>query len=152
VIAATTGPEIRTQTLFRDRWIGVVRKGHALTKGQVTAGRYSAAGHVLVSRQGSAEVGPVDLAWTEAGVKRSVVTVVAGFATAIALARDSDLVASVPERHTAALRDGMVSFPLPFPMNGIVVSMLWHPRLDADLAHRWLRQRVRDACADQPSR
>jgi hypothetical protein len=24
--------------------------------------------------------------------------------------------------------------------------MLWHPRLDADPAHRWLRGCVRDAC------
>jgi DNA-binding transcriptional LysR family regulator len=28
-----------------------------------------------------------------------------------------------------------------------MVSMLWHPRLDADPAHRWLRSRVRDVCA-----
>jgi DNA-binding transcriptional LysR family regulator len=32
-------------------------------------------------------------------------------------------------------------------MPGITVSMLWHPRLDADPAHRWLRGCVRDACA-----
>jgi len=27
------------------------------------------------------------------------------------------------------------------------VSMLWHPRLDADLAHRWLRGCLREVCA-----
>ena len=31
VVGKTTGPEVRAQTLFRDRFIGVVRKGHALT-------------------------------------------------------------------------------------------------------------------------
>jgi hypothetical protein len=30
-------------------------------------------------------------------------------------------------------------------MKEIVVSMLWHPRLDADPAHRWLRRCVREA-------
>ncbi|MCX6848097.1 MAG: LysR family transcriptional regulator, partial [Verrucomicrobia bacterium] len=27
------------------------------------------------------------------------------------------------------------------------VSMLWHPRLDADAAHRWLRDQVRAVCS-----
>jgi hypothetical protein len=29
----------------------------------------------------------------------------------------------------------------------VTVSMLWHPRLDADPAHRWLRGIMRDICA-----
>jgi len=31
----------------------------------------------------------------------------------------------------------------------VPISLLWHPRLDADPAHRWLRGCVRDACAEQ---
>jgi len=151
LIATSTSPEIRMQALFRDRWIGVVRKGHALAKGKVTAARYTAAGHVSVSRLPAAS-GPVDEAWEGADTNRNIVTVVAGFATAIALARTSDLVASVPEVHTAALREGMVSFALPFAMKEISVSMLWHPRLDADIAHRWLRGCLQAACADTQKR
>jgi DNA-binding transcriptional LysR family regulator len=40
----------------------------------------------------------------------------------------------------------MHSFPLPFTVREITVSLLWHPRLDADVAHRWLRGHVRDVC------
>ncbi|MBL9187842.1 MAG: hypothetical protein JNK23_10210 [Opitutaceae bacterium] len=80
-------------------------------------------------------------------MKREVVTIVGGFATALALARGSDLIASVPERHTGNLRTGMHSFPLPFSTPQITVSLLWHPRLDADAAHRWLRDVVRAICA-----
>jgi DNA-binding transcriptional LysR family regulator len=76
-----------------------------------------------------------------------VVTIVGGFATALALARSSELIASVPARHTATLRDGMFSFALPFAAPEITVSMLWHPRLDADPAHRWLRGCLRDVTA-----
>lgn len=147
LIAISTGPEIRTQGLFRDRWIGVVRKGHVLAKGKVTAARYRAAGHISVSRLPAA-AGPVDEAWEHVDTKRRIATVVAGFATAIALARESDLVASVPEVHTAALREGMISFALPFAMKEISVSMLWHPRHDADIAHRWMRGCLQAACAD----
>jgi DNA-binding transcriptional LysR family regulator len=55
----------------------------------------------------------------------------------------------VPERHTGNLRAGLHSFALPFPVRGITVSMLWHPRLHADPAHRWLRACVRAACAGE---
>ena len=75
--------------------------------------------------------------------------IVGGFSTALALARATDLIASVPERHTGSLRAGMHSFPLPVPMPEITVSLLWHPRLDADPAHRWLRGCVREVCAEQ---
>ena len=65
-----------------------------------------------------------------------------------ALVRASDLIASVPERHTGCLRDGMHSFPLPFATPEITVSLLWHPRMDGDPAHCWLRRCLRDACAE----
>ncbi len=71
---------------------------------------------------------------------------VAGFSAALALARASDLVATVPERHTASLRSGMHTFPLPVATPEVTVSLLWHPRLHADPAHRWLRECVRDIC------
>ena len=83
------------------------------------------------------------------GLEREIVTIVGGFSTALALARASDLIASVPERHTGALRAGMHSFALPVPAPEIMVSLLWHPRLDADPAHRWLRGCVREVCAEQ---
>jgi DNA-binding transcriptional LysR family regulator len=57
------------------------------------------------------------------------------------------LIASVPERHTGNLRAGMYSFPLPVSTPKFTVSLLWHPRLDADPAHRWLRGHVREVCA-----
>src|SRR5262249_14435833 len=83
------------------------------------------------------------------GLEREIVTIVGGFSTALALARVSDLIASVPERHTGNLRAGMHDFPLPVAMPEITISMLWHLRLDADPAHRWLRACVREACAGQ---
>jgi DNA-binding transcriptional LysR family regulator len=75
--------------------------------------------------------------------------VVDGFAAALALARATDLIATVPERHTATLRAGMYTFDLPFRAPEVTVSMLWHLRLDADAAHRWLRGCVVDVCAAQ---
>jgi DNA-binding transcriptional LysR family regulator len=138
VVAGTTGPEVRTRALFRDRFIGVVRKGHPLTRGKVTPARYAAGQHVLFSRSGLRR-GPIDEALAALALERDVVTVVGGFAAALFLARGSDLIATVPERHTANLRAGMHGFRLPVAAPELTVSMLWHPRMDADPAHRWLR-------------
>ncbi len=146
VVRKTTGPEMRAQALFRDRFVGVVRTKHPLTRGKITPARYASERHIVISRRGS-ENGPVDEALKALGLDRDVATIVGGFSTALALARACDLVASVPERHTGSLRAGMHTFPLPFPVPQITVSMIWHPRLHADPAHRWLRGCVRDVCA-----
>ena len=41
----------------------------------------------------------------------------------------------------------MHSFALPFPLEEISGSLLWHPRLQADPGHRWLRGLVVKVCA-----
>ena len=146
VIGQEMGPELRAQALFRDRLIGAVAPGHPLGKGRMTAARYAAAKHIVVSREGMAR-GPIDEALEDGGLTREITTIVGGFSTAIALARASDLVATVPERHSGVLLEGMHCFPLPVPLPEFTVSLLWHPRLDADAAHRWLRTQVREGCA-----
>ena len=90
--------------------------------------------------------GPIDEALAVFGLERDVITIVSGFATTIALTRSSDWIASVPERHTDALRAGMFSFPLPVKMTDFTISLLWHPRMDSDPAHRWLRKIMTDVC------
>ena len=150
VIGKATAPELRVQALFRDRFIGVVRSGHPLAEGEITPARYAAARHIAVSRRGlGAEA--VDEALAPLGLQREVAAIVGSFSAALALAGDSDLVASVPERHTGKLRAGMLSFALPVATPEFTVSLLWHPRLDADPAHRWLRACVREVCAVQPA-
>ena len=147
VIDTSMGPELKSQALFGDRLVGIVRAGPPLVSGKMTRARYLAARHIEVKRASGR--GPMDQLLT-LGPERVVATTVAGFATAIALARASDLVATVPERHTEALRVGVHTFALPFPSPPFMVSLLWHPRLDADPANRWLRGVLRDVC--QPAR
>jgi len=145
VIGDETGPEVRVRALFNDRFIGVVRMGHPLSAGDITAVDYAAARHVLMSRRGL-DKGLVDDALKILGLERKIVATVDGFAAALALTRSTDLVAAVPERHTENLRKGLFSFALPFPAPEIKVSMLWHPRMHGDQAHRWLRECIREIC------
>ena len=146
VLGRTLGPEVRAKALFRDRFIGVVRKGHPLEHGEISASVFAAGRHVRVSQTG-VDGGPIDEAMRSVGMRREVTASVDGYIAALALARNSDLIASVPERHTWALRDGMFSFPFPVYVPEVTVSLLWHPRQDGDPAHIWLRQCVQDACS-----
>lgn len=151
VIDTTTAPEMRAMPLFEDGWIGVARDGHPVLDSRVTLKRYGAAGHVQILRRGlhSSEV---DDAATAAGATRRLGIIVNGFAAAISLARDTDLIATVPRRHTEGLRRGVSAFALPFEIPAFTISMLWHPRMDGDLAHRWLRSCLRAACSTRKGR
>jgi DNA-binding transcriptional LysR family regulator len=151
VIGGTTGPEVRAQALLRDRFIGVVRQGHPLLDGPMTAERFAQGDHIVVSR-GRRERGPVDEALDRIGLKRTIAVTVASFSEAVTLARSSDLIAQVSDRSTTRLREDMASFALPVDVPEFTVSMLWHPRMDADPAHRWLRACLREVCADRQGR
>ncbi|MBB6559061.1 DNA-binding transcriptional LysR family regulator [Acidovorax soli] len=147
VLGPAMGPEVRVQALLRDRFVGVVRAGHPLAAARVTTRRYTAGRHIAVSRRGL-EQGPIEQVMGPLGLQRDIATTVGGFATALALARATDLIATVPERHTAGLRAGMHCFALPMAVPPITVSLLWHPRLHADPVHRWLRGVVLEVCAE----
>ncbi|MCY3002626.1 MAG: LysR family transcriptional regulator [Planctomycetota bacterium] len=144
VIEDDTWPELRSQALFEDQLVCAVRAGHALSRGTVTAARYAAAEHIGISRR-MLERGPIDAALATLALTRQLPVIVGGFSTALALARRSDLLATVPLRHSGNLLEGLHTFPLPVTLPGMRVSMLWHPRLDSDAAHRWLRACVRNA-------
>ncbi len=145
-------PEVRTRLLFRDSFVGVVRAGHFLLSAPVTPARYAAARHVVVSRRGSL-AGPVDTALEALGLHRRIVAVVPGFPDALRIARQTDLVALVPRsclgidpQDDVSVPQALVGFELPVSTPDIAVSAMWHPRMDADPAHRWLRDTVIALC------
>lgn len=139
-------PEVRLQALFRDHFVGVVRHGHPLAaEPQVSAAQYAALGHVVASRRGRPH-GPVDAALAALGLQRRIVAMVPGFAAALAVARSSDLATLLPASFCAGGPAGVHVFALPVTTAPITISQMWHPRLDADPAHRWLRQVVLSVC------
>ena len=114
---------------------------------------------MIASRRGH-RPSPVDDALGALGLTRTIVAVVPSFPAALAIVAASDLVSEVPAsylgaietRPAAPLRAGVRSFPLPVTTAAITVSQMWHPRMDADAGHRWLRGVVMETCreAGQP--
>lgn len=150
VVGTGSSPEMRTRILFRDRWLGVVRQGHVLCDGPITPERFAQGRHLAISRRGLAR-GPVDEALASMGLTRQIATLAASFSAALALARGSDLIVCVPARLSGVLRHGLHGFELPFIAPEITVALLWHPRHDADQAHRWLRSLLYELCGTTAS-
>lgn len=159
-VQGEAGPEVRIQTLYRDRFVGVARRGHPLLAGAhpgpggvatgLTPAAYAACGHVVTSRRGQG-AGPVDEALANLGLSRPVKAVVPTFRTALAVAAATDLVALIPANflgHLTHLGEPgpLVAFALPVDTPPLVISQMWHPRLEQDPGHRWLRGLVLAAC------
>lgn len=152
--AGASAPEMRSRLILRDRFVGAARSGHPLLDAPVTAECYAGCRHVVASRRG-AWAGPVDEALQPLGLRRDVVVVVPGFPDALSIARQSDLVALVPLSCIEGIGpspDGIVAFDLPVRTPEIAIAAMWHPRLDSDPAHRWLRETVISACRDRTAR
>jgi DNA-binding transcriptional LysR family regulator len=138
------------QRLLRNRFVAVMRQGHPLLKGRMTAGRFAAAAHVSASRRGLNR-GPIDDALAALGLSREVRFIVPGFHAAMLTAAASDVVASVPLAVAATverlgLRIRHIDLPVSTPE--VAIGQAWHPRFDKDAGHRWLRGAVRRALAD----
>ena len=152
-VLGTSAPEIRTQILFFDKLVGVARVGHPLLAGAgVTPERYAACNHIVASRDGYV-IQPIDGALQTLGLRRTITVVVPGYPDAMRIARHSDLVALVPRSCLGnpmasdhAVTSGLATFELPLPTPEFKISAMWHPRMDADPAHRWLRDTVMSVC------
>lgn len=150
VLGGQAGPEVRVQALFRDRFLGFARERHPLFDAAITPERYAGFGHVVTSRQGK-PIGPADDALAALGLTRPVVAMVPSFPAALAIVCRSDLLSLAPEsylRAVAEFRGGFRTFPLPVETQAITISLMWHPRMDADPGHRWLRRLIQEICRE----
>ncbi len=133
-------PETEWVELSHQNMVGAVRLGHSLLGQSVTPKRLAAARHVGVTLR-PGEPSALDEVLAERGLERMVaLQVPSAFAALIAASR-SDLVACVPERVARGMASSLKLevFALPLPVPPDVTRMAWHPRYNADAAHRWLR-------------
>lgn len=143
-VMAGDGGELRGQALFEDNYVGVVRAGHPLLEaGPISAEQYVAWGHVVFST-GPDFTGSVDAALAGLGLARNITLVVPSFPAVIAVAAASDLVGLVPRSYCHGIGSAIEAFELPVATPGFVITQTWHPRMDADPVHRWLRALIFD--------
>lgn len=139
---------LRHERLYVTDYVCLMRHGHPLAGRPLTMASFCEAQHLLVSYSGRPH-GLVDTALAALGHKRRVALTVNQFHTAGLVVQRSDLLTVWPRSllSAAGLEGAFALQPLPFTMGGVQVESLWHMRREADGAHRWLRERLREAAA-----
>ncbi|MEM7604917.1 MAG: LysR family transcriptional regulator [Myxococcota bacterium] len=134
-------PELRTRPIITDRLVCLVRRDHPQVKKRLSLARYTALEHVQVAPRGRPG-GYVDELLAAQGVRRRVSRAVPYFQAALEMTAGSDRVLTVSERIAALLgpRLDLKVLEAPLPLEPFALSMVWHPRYDADPAHRWFRE------------
>jgi DNA-binding transcriptional LysR family regulator len=142
-VAPSPDASLRSQVLFDDRFVCLLRRGHPLAHKPLTLERFLSLQHVLVSPRGVGEA-PVDAALRKLGRARHIAVRVPDFVVAPLLVAETDYLITLPERlvrAVAPLRRLVAKRP-PIEVAPFTMTMMWHPRWDADPAHAWLRQLI----------
>ncbi len=135
---------LRTQVLFRERLMCLVRKDHPLTKRRMTLKAYAFYPHAAVTLTVKTQEF-IDRALREHGLERKMQLVVPYFATAAALLEHSDLIFTIPRRlaRKLSLTSETKMLQPPAEITKLATfdySLVWHRRMDSDPAHQWLRR------------
>jgi DNA-binding transcriptional LysR family regulator len=104
---------------------------------------FVAAEHVLVS-PGGEDGGYVDDALRDIGRKRRVAVTVPSFVAALALVRESTLVATLPDDLVRMLAPTLHKQVCPVPTPELEICVAWASRFTHDARHKWLRAEVTD--------
>ncbi|WP_164555533.1 MULTISPECIES: LysR family transcriptional regulator [unclassified Streptomyces] len=139
-------PSLRWQTLFEEEFVCLLAREHPCTAERLSIGDFLAHPHVVITVLADSQT-MVERRLDEHGLRRPTGLRVPYFSAAAAALPGTELIAALPRRGALPYADhpdyriaeAPEELP-PFPY-----GMAWHPRVDDDPAHRWLRQAVRDA-------
>lgn len=132
---------LRSEPLFSDHFVSVVRKGHPLLRGRMTVERFAAADHAFTAPAGT-RGGAVDNALAERGAQRRVMLQAAQFLVTPFIVASSDLVLTLPKRVAALFqrRLPLVAFEPPLALEPFTISLIWHSRSERDPLQSYLRR------------
>ena len=145
---AVTIPEfamshLPSRLLYRERYVVAVRPQHPLARrAALNVERFCNYDHVLVSPTGGSFEGPTDQALARLQLRRTVRYSVPSFLLMPEILQTDDLVALVPSRLLRENNKRLVVLKPPVEVPGFDVIAVWHRRVDKDIAHRWLRNRL----------
>ena len=128
------------RTLFRQRYVCLFRRGHALDKRRITRADFEAAEHLAVVSAGTGH-GRVDEHLRRAGVQRRVRLTVPHFVSVGHILARTELVCTVTERLAESLAEpfGLASRPHPIELPDVAINVFWHAKVHRSPAHQWLR-------------
>ena len=135
--------DLRSRLLYREHYVVAVRPQHPLARrAAMTVERFCNYDHLVVSPTGGSFEGPTDQALARLQLRRKVRYSVPSFLLLPEMLQTDDLVALVPSRLLSENNKRLVVLNPPVDVPGFDVIAVWHPRIDKDIAHRWLRGRL----------
>jgi len=136
------GERFGSAALLEDQFVAVMRRDHPAGRGKLSAVAFGALRHVAISSSGD-DTGFIDRSLATRGTKRRIALRLPYLSAGPVLAK-SDMAATLSRRVAEALVRGaaLQLRELPFTSPSVRTSLLWHRRLDAYPAHRWLRDLV----------
>ena len=135
--------DLPSRLLYRERYVVAIRAEHPLARrGVLTLERFCDYDHVLISPTGGSFEGPTDQALARQKLRRTARYSVPSFLLTPEILLTDDLVALVPSRLLRENSKRLVLLKPPIEVPGFDVIAVWHPRVDKDIAHRWLWRRL----------
>jgi DNA-binding transcriptional LysR family regulator len=138
------------KTLFRERYVCVVRSGHANFVDGMTVEAFESSDHAVADSSGMAHE-LLERALASHGVRRSLRLVVPEFMVLPLIIEDSDLLVIMPNRLADQFAQliPLQILPLPVSVSSYDIQIYWHERYHHDPANRWLRAAIAELFADR---
>ncbi len=138
------GERFKCVRVMDDDFVALLDGSHpAAEEAVLSAERLADIPHIAITSTGD-DTSFIDDALEQRGLTRTIATRVP-FLSVVLMLVGSDRLAVVPRRVADDLARicPLVGRELPFPSPRIVLSMIWHRRLDNHAAHRWLRDMIK---------
>jgi DNA-binding transcriptional LysR family regulator len=139
--------------LFEDAFTGIVWNRHSSVGNVLHPDEYRRLPHAVVSFSDDTRVNYDERLGEQAGFELHAQVVAPSYHALPALIVGTDRIATLQMR----LADKLAAsypirvVPLPLPLPVLEEAMMWHPRLDRDAGHAWLRGVLREAAAALPA-
>jgi DNA-binding transcriptional LysR family regulator len=137
-------PHIRSQHLFSDKRVCIVRKGHPIASRRLTVQQIAKMKFVTTANMLERE-NELDRLLRSAGLRRAFPVLTSSLMVAPLLILDSDVATTLPERVAEFLAERyplkIIALPRDLPASNY--SMVWHQRWDTSPAHCWVREQIK---------
>lgn len=132
--------EMLSRQLLTDRFVCATRRGHPLLSRKMTLEDFVQWPHIQVAPRGQPG-GYLDDVLREKGLERKVARAVPYFLTALQWVSQTDYLLAISERLAKRfdMSLGLQLLEIPLALRPYALNLVWHPRVEGDAGHLFLR-------------
>jgi LysR family transcriptional regulator, nod-box dependent transcriptional activator len=141
------------EVLFEDAFTAIVWNAHSSVGETLHSDQYRRLPHAMVSFSDDTRINYDERLGEQAGFELRAQVVAPSYHALPALIVGTDRIATIQMRLAGKLAASypIRVVPLPLPLPVLEEAMMWHPRLDRDAGHAWLRGVLRETAAALPA-